>query len=78
MECSRICKWIISNCKSFDSIELEVTKLVIYLINSFLSSVSGIMGNRGQVNYSAAKAGLPFRDRLSALMFVIRSSCVPF
>lgn len=23
-----------------------------------LSSVSGIMGNRGQVNYSAAKAGI--------------------
>ena len=41
-----------------------------------LSSVSGIMGNRGQVNYSAAKAGLIGASKALALELAKRKITV--
>ncbi|MFX7870356.1 SDR family NAD(P)-dependent oxidoreductase, partial [Acinetobacter baumannii] len=41
-----------------------------------LSSVSGIMGNRGQVNYSAAKAGLIGATKALALELAKRKITV--
>ena len=41
-----------------------------------ISSVSGVIGNRGQVNYSAAKAGLIGLTKASALELASRNVTV--